>query len=475
MLIGTVAAFALAQGIAGLYRLADYDRSRIGALSGPSWAIAYGPPVWLVLLLIATLALLSLALLWRVPGNRHARLLALFSALLANGYAVVATVDSSPLFHAYLAAMPIAKGWDIDVAWLRTGAGVVAALERLLWVGAWPFAAAVSVLFVRSVLGLGRSARSGGGSEALLVLWSFALVAACVPASPVVPAVAMLLTALAVAGWWRDRRLAAALPAWMFAPGAALAMLAALPRIDAIENMLVATALLAVWVVPRVRRAAPVRPRLLLVLPALLAMAVALHGDGAAVAGALFLMLYWVGVCLLVVLWTILGAIGSLPPQGRRQGLWFLSGWTVSTVAVAVWLVSIWGGRLATCTPTSLSATCWLHRHQDWFFVAPLPILLLSFIVALLYRGPIDAARLFRRSVVYGSMLMLTLFVLGVSEALLGEFVRRGLPWETPPLVATGLMAVVLYPAKRVCDRGAERLLARILRWAERDASSFPD
>lgn len=130
----------------------------------------------------------------------------------------------------------------------------------------------------------------------------------------------------------------------------------------------------------------------------------------------------------------------------------------------------MWGGRLAACSVNSPSVPCWLYRHQDWFFLAPLPILLLSFVVGLLYRGPIDAARLFRRTVVYGSMLMLTLFVLGVTEALLGDLVRQGLPWEMPPLVATGVMAIVLYPAKRACDRGAERLLARILRWSERDA-----
>lgn len=181
-------------------------------------------------------------------------------------------------------------------------------------------------------------------------------------------------------------------------------------------------------------------------------------------------MMPWVGLCMVVLLRTVVARADKLGGRGRRQALWFLSGWAGAALAVLTWQAAVWGGRLAACTVAGPSATCWLHRHQDWFLVAPLPILLLSFVVALLYRGPIDAARLFRRTVVYGSMLMLTLFVLGVSEALLGEFVSRGLPWETPPMLATGILAIVLYPAKRACERGAERLLARILRWSERDA-----
>lgn len=466
LVISALALLALFQGLGGLYRLPDYRQQHEAALATELWVTAFAPPPWLILLLIAALAGLSLVLAWRVAGNVHARWLALFSALLANGYGVMATATSSPLFDGYLStALPALRSWGVAREVLRAIGHAVAGLERLLWLAAWPLAATVSVWFVRGVLGIGAATRAVGAASALLVSWSFVLVAGGLPRTPVVLVTGVLLAWLAFVAWWRGLRGDDDLPAWVMAQGLAVAVaLSALPRYPVIPTHAVA----ALSVLPAVLRVADVRPALLLVFPLLLALSVALHAGNDHLTPSL--MILWVGLCLLVVLRTIVAAAGSLAERERRQALWFLSGWVGAGLGVVTWQVAVWGGRLAACTVTSVSVPCWLYRHQDWFLIAPLPILLLAFVAGLLYRGPIDAARLFRRTVVYGSMLMLTLFVLGVTEALLGDLVRRGLPWEMPPLVGTGVMAIVLYPAKRACDKGAERLLARILRWTERDA-----
>ena len=460
-----LALLALAPCIAGLYRLDAFGRAREAALATEFWVTAFAPPTWLVLLLIAALSALALALAWRVSHNVAARWLALFSALLASGYGVMTTIEHSALVDGFVRAVPLLRGWGVGAEALRAFGHAVAALERVLWIGAWPLAATVSVFFVRAVLGIGASPRGGRSAAALLVLWSFALVSTSLPHTPMVPVTAGVLALLGLVVWWRARADGHELPPWLLAPGLVLALGVALPQRYPVVPMHVVAAM---TILPALLRVAEARPALLLVFPMLLGLAAALHVAGADL--TVGLMMPWVGLCMVVLLRTVVARADKLGGRGRRQALWFLSGWAGAALAVLTWQAAVWGGRLAACTVAGPSATCWLHRHQDWFLVAPLPILLLSFVVALLYRGPIDAARLFRRTVVYGSMLMLTLFVLGVSEALLGEFVSRGLPWETPPMLATGILAIVLYPAKRACERGAERLLARILRWSERDA-----
>ncbi len=460
-----LALLALVQGVAGLYRLDAFRRDREAALATEFWVTAFAPPTWLVLMLIAAMAALALMLAWRVSHSAPARWLALFSALLANGYGVMTSIEHSPLFDTFLASVPLLRGWGVGIETVRAIGHAVAALERVLWIGAWPLAATVCVYFVHGVLGVGPSSRHERTAGALLVLWSFALVSTSLPFGPVVPATAAVLLLLNVVVWWQARHTGDELPWWLMAPGFVLALAVSLPQRYPVVPLHVVAALV---VLPALLRVADARPGLLLVFPLLLGLAVTLHAGRADLAAGL--MMPWVGLCLLVVLRAVVGRIGSLAERGRRQALWFLSGWAGAAVAAVAWQAAVWGGRLAGCGVTSASVTCWLSRHQDWFLMAPLPILLLSFVVALLYRGPIDAARLFRRTVVYGSMLMLTLFVLGVTEALLGDFVSRGLPWETPPAVATGILAIVLYPAKRACDRGVESLLERVLRWSDRDA-----
>ncbi len=136
---------------------------------------------------------------------------------------------------------------------------------------------------------------------------------------------------------------------------------------------------------------------------------------------ALALMFLWIAVCICVVVATVLYCLRTRVLDGRRQAMWFLSGCMVAATAALAWPLLVWGGRSAGCALDSESAVCTLYRYQDWFLLAPLPILLASFVMGLLYRGPIDAARLFRRTAVYGSMLLLSLFVLGAAEALLGD------------------------------------------------------
>lgn len=473
-LIGALAGLALIQGVAGLYRLADYRRHSDASLATEHWSVAFGPPTWLVLLLVALLASLAVMLVSRLPQSTNARWLALFSALLANGYGVIATAVSSPLFDAYMQSLPVLQGWGVDLGLLRGTGLVVAGIERLLWIGAWSLAGTVSIFFVCGVLGIAPSPHRRHADEALVVLWSFSSVSMALPYTTILPLVAVVLAALGVAAWWRERRRAPISSMRLFLPAVALAGLSALTALKQhlpVSEALALLALAGLLLLPAVRRVAVSRPRLLVVFPVLLATAAAL--SSATIPVALELMNVWVGVCMLVVLRLIVFNVGSLSAFGRRQALWFMSGWIGAAIAVALWQVVLWGGRLAGCSVDSGSMPCWLYRHQDWFVAAPLPILLLSLVIGLLYPGSIDAARLFRRTVVYGSMLILSLFVLGVSEALLGEFVHRGLPWETPPMVATGVLAVVLYPAKRLCDRGVERFLARILAWTDkRDAES---
>jgi hypothetical protein len=465
-LIGTLAGLALIQGVAGLYRLADYRRHNDASLATEHWSVAFGPPAWLTLLLIALMAVLALMLVSRLPQSTNARWLALFSALLANGYGVIVTAVSSPLFDGYLKALPVLQGWGVDPGVLRGTGLVVAGTERLLWIGAWSLAGTVSVFFVSSVLGVAPSPHRRHTDEALLVLWSFSLVSMALAHTTALPFVAVLLAGLGAAVWWRERRTARVRSTRWFLPAVVLTILTALKPHFQVGEAIVLLVLAGLLLLPVVYRVARSRPPLLVVFPALLATAVAL--SAATVFMALALMNFWVGVCLLVVLRLILVNVGALSAGGRRQALWFMSGWIGAAIALVLWQGVLWGGRLAGCSVDNASVPCWLYRHQDWFLAAPLPILLLSFVMGLLYPGSIDAARLFRRTVVYGSMLILSLFVLGVSEALLGDFVRRGLPWETPPMVATGVLAIVLYPAKRVCDRGVERFLSRILAWTEK-------
>lgn len=465
-LIGALAGLALIQGVAGLYRLADYRRHSDASLATEHWSAAFGPPTWLILLLIALLAALALMLVSRLPQSTNARWLALFSALLANGYGVIVTAVSSPLFDGYLEVLPVLQSWGVNLGLLRGAGLVVAGMERLLWIGAWSLAGTVSIFFVSSVLGIATSPHRRHADEALVVLWSFSSVSMALPYTTVVPFVTVVLAGAGVAAWWRERHRPPIRTMRLFLPAVALAVVTASKQHFLMSEALALLALAGLLLLPAVWRVAVSRPRLLVIYPVLLATAVAL--SAATVPMALALMNFWVGVCMLVVLRLILVNVGSLSPFGRRQAMWFMSGWIGAAIAVVLWQGVLWGGRLAGCGLASGSVPCWLYRHQDWFLAAPLPILLLSFVMGLLYPGSIDASRLFRRTVVYGSMLILSLFVLGVSEALLGEFVRRGLPWETPPMVATGVLAVVLYPAKRVCDRGVERFLARILAWTEK-------
>ncbi|MGB5103163.1 MAG: hypothetical protein WBO04_07555 [Steroidobacteraceae bacterium] len=466
ILISLVAALSLAQGVGGLYRLADYREDHAAAISGQAWAITFGPPTWVVLLLIALLASLALMLAWRLATDVNARWLALFSALLASGYGVMVTAVSSPLFDGYIRAIPVLQDLGVDLQLLRAGGHAVAGLERLLWIAGWAFAGTVSIHFVRRVLGRIASPGVDRAAEAALVQWSFACVSMALPHSVAMPAVAVVLAVLGLAAWYGVRRTGSTGSSWVLAAATAFSLFESLRPMDRPEALIAELVIAAVLMPAAAWRTSLGRPYQLFLFPALLSLAAAHSSD--AVPMALALMFLWIAVCICVVVATVLYCLRTRVLDGRRQAMWFLSGCMVAATAALAWPLLVWGGRSAGCALDSESAVCTLYRYQDWFLLAPLPILLASFVMGLLYRGPIDAARLFRRTAVYGSMLLLSLFVLGAAEALLGDFVRKGLPWETPPLVAAGVMAVVFYPAKRTCDRGVERLLARLLVWSDK-------
>lgn len=468
--ISLLAMLALAQGVAGLYRLTDYRVVREAALSGASWAIAFAPPTWFRLILIALLAALALLLVWRMSQSAGARLLALFSALVASGYGVMVTVSSSPLFAGYMQVVGVLRRWGVERELLRGGLHLVEGLERLLLIGAWALAGTVSILFVRRVLEIGAAPESDRVAEAAFVVMSFAciatgLIATGLPSSAVVLSTAAVLATLGLVGWWSARRAGSPRSPWVLAMAAAFALYVSLSPSSGPASLTGKLVLAALLMMPAAWRVAQTRPKLLVVLPGLIALVVA--ASRVMVPASLLVMLLWVGVCMVMVLATIVHHIRALSRGAQRQALWFLSGWVMASIAALLWGAVVQGGRIAGCTPASESAVCALYRAQDWLLSAPLPILLGSFVMGLLYRGPIDAARLFRRTAVYGSMLLLTLFVLGAVEASLGNFVRQGLPWETPPLVAAGVMAVVFYPAKRACDRSVDRLLARLMVWVD--------
>jgi len=452
---------ALLQGFAGLYRLDDYRANLEEVLASNNWTAAFAPPPWVNLILIGLLALLALALAWRLSKIASAQLLALFSALLACGYGVIVTAESSPLVDGYVNAVPILRDWGFNREVLRSLLYLVTVLERLLWFPAWALAGAVSIHFVRRVLGLAAASPRDGIAAAAMVQLSFAVVAAMVVHESSVALAAIGLGLMGPMAWRRQRRNGASAPAWPLAASSLLMLCIAVSPEDAVYVAPVA----AVLMVPVAWRVSNTWPNLLFVFPALLAVAAAHSHE--VVTLAMLAMLLWLAVCMVVVVTTILTNIRTLATEGRRQALWFLSGWIVATTAVAVWVLLTAFGRLAGCSLASESIGCLIHRYKEWFFMAPLPILLLSFVTALLYRGAIDAAQFFRRTAVYGSLFLLSLFVLGSAEALLGDLVRDGLPADTPPMLAAGLMAVVFYPAKRACDRVVDRWLARLRGWAD--------
>ncbi len=464
-LAALLATLALIQGVGGLYRLADYRADRETALAATHWATAFGPPVWFTLLLVTLLGALSLMLSWRLPQSAPARWLALFCALLAGGYGVMVTAVSSPLFDGYLQAVVLLQRNGVDVALLRGTGHAVAALERLLWIAGWTFAGAVAIHFVRSVLGIAASPRPHIAAQAALIQLSFACVAMTLPRTAAITATVLSLAVAGLLLWRRAPPPARAGSSWLLASATLFTLYEGSGLARAVDALPIELALAALLLLAAAWRVAEARPGLLFTLPGLLALATALRIE--AVPGALLVMNLWLAVCMIVLVTTIARNLRALDADGRRQALCFLSGWVLAATLAAAWQLLVWGGRLAGCTPAGESALCWLGRYQDWLLVAPLPILLLSFVTGLLHRGPIDAARLFRRTAVYGSMLLLSLFVLGAIETLLGDFLRRGLPGETPPLVAAGVMGVVFYPAKRACDRGVERFLARLLAWAD--------
>jgi len=343
--ISLLAMLALAQGVAGLYRLTDYRVVREAALSGASWAIAFAPPTWFRLILIALLAALALLLVWRMSQSAGARLLALFSALVASGYGVMVTVSSSPLFAGYMQVVGVLRRWGVERELLRGGLHLVEGLERLLLIGAWGLAGTVSILFVRRVLEIGAAPESDRVAEAAFVVMSFAciatgLIATGLPSSAVVLSTAAVLASLGLVGWWSARRAGSPRSPWVLAMAAAFALYVPLSPPSTSASLTGNLVLAAFLMMPAAWRVAQTRPKLLIVLPGLLALVAALSRD--MVRASLLVMLLWIGVCMVMVLATIVHHIRALSRGGQRQALWFLSGWVMASIAAF-----LWGGRRA--------------------------------------------------------------------------------------------------------------------------------
>jgi hypothetical protein len=401
---------ALLQCLGGFYRQNEAAVSRESI-----WFAAYWPPPWLLLCLVVLLSAFSLWLIVRLQHSESARLLALFGALLASGYGVIATASYSLLFDGYfklVQALPLDSPSRVP---LLRFAHVIDAIERILWIPAWALAATVALFFVRALLNVRATAT-------------------------------------------RHRR-------WevTFVASVALLMLTSLGRTYLVAAGACIVGLVLVVAAAKLYRS---RPKLLLAYPAALALVSALSPQ--AVDTTIIFAYGWAALCMILLVVTTVRALPTLADHGRTQALWFLSGWTLATVAAFTWYALAVTAALLRCGPISDSALCLMTRYREWFFIAPLPILLASFVMALLYPGLIDAARFCRRSVVYGSLFLLSLFTFGAIEALLGDWLRRGLPWGTPPVVAAGVFAVLFYPARQFCDRITQMLFARLLAWAER-------
>lgn len=108
-------------------------------------------------------------------------------------------------------------------------------------------------------------------------------------------------------------------------------------------------------------------------------------------------------------------------------------------------------------------------RHlsiQGMGVLRPFAVAAAVFVVALSYRGHTDAATFFRRTAVYGTLTVLTIFGFGVLESGIASALGNRLPGGTPPAVAAGTVAVLLHPAKRICDRVTDPLLKWLWGWA---------
>lgn len=463
LLTTLLAACTLTYGIGGLYRLDAYSADRMASFEGKYWLTFYAPPHWILLCLVTLLALLSLSLVWRKPRSLNSSLLGLYVSLVASGYGFLITSSSSPIFEPYLNLMKPMLEMGIDRRIVRAGGNILMVTERVLWLGAWAFAGAVCVHFCTRLLHMPKTQRRLPDEvTALLAAWAF--MGAVLPGTTpiLIASVVLFLTGMGAvlvgARGAFDRR-TVSMP---ILAGVIMALQLWLTTWEGKDPTLgmYASAIILLLVLPRI-----VSSNLLLVYAPAILLATAGTLSIEYLDNAILHILLWVGVCIGVAGQIILSSFRSLPLDTSRQALWLLSGFMLAGIFAITWRLAIMLGD--ECSPSSTSTFCYYYRYVEWLFASPLLILLAFFVIALQYRGHIDAARFFRRTTVYGTLAVLSIFAFGVLESSLQRWLGDGLPSGTPPVIAAGTLAVVLHPAKKLCDRLINPLLSKLLGWAD--------
>lgn len=428
----------------------------------------FGPHPAFLLTLFTACLLVAVGLIWVTPTSRVAGWLALTLALTTCGYVGIYFLTLLPKTLDPIIG-DIARWWKATAATSVKPIGIfflrsnLVASGYLPWLGAWTLSGGTQLIFLRSFIAraAGAEMRRELGNDLAMVLACWGMLAATLQyALNTLPTwvrvVGALLAAIGIGFWLMNRR-ARREGAWLCL-GFALVLLAhcTLLFTPQLQPALAGICLLIVTL-----RFERIHTPLLFV-PAVVAAASYFTVWRVSSASVILAALFWVACGLLAGFLCVIRRVRHLRPEGRGQALVLLTGFLVASLLGMIYVAVLLSGSV--CTIDSRSAICWMHWHQDWWLILPLLTLGVFSVFAVFFKGQIDASVLFRRATVYAALTVLAIFAFGVLETTASELLSAGFPRGTPPAVAAGAVAVVIYPVKKRFDWVVERLLAALLR-----------
>jgi hypothetical protein len=493
----TAIALAAAWGaIDGLRHLEYLDAAR-AAQTRNSWQPTVEPSLIFFAACILLLALLSLTLAWYARPGKSATRLSFFAALVALGYAMVFNGD------VFTELILPAIDWVIkSVAqpWKLIAVRIGVALNSVFLFPVWTIAGALLLRFLTEfpplahvATDLPQSSNSGAASERVSILTALMVgsglfVAALPTNTPVVWLWANGVGTGVVLVWlvFRHLKIRAAGTRGEVGRNAvssserallvavlALLGLALLCIVDggtdpgtAAVIHLSALGVAAVCFLLTLPRGLSLMPWCAYVPATVLSVVYMVlrqysYKPGMETRGELHIY-PWLFVCSVLGLRLAISRLTTLETKAREQALIVLSG-----ISLACFFSLAWGLAsviyITSCNFRVSGVFCTLARYKGWLYELPALTLVLFFALALLFPGEIDAAKLFRRTTLYGALGWLLIFGFAAIEHLLDDVFGHLLSDEAPRVIAAGAIGMAVHPVKRRLEDGVDTLLKKVL------------
>jgi len=456
-LLSLLTVLPLADAVMHLDRM-NADRAKASAVS---WALPYGPPIWLHAIVIAASLAFGLFLVWRASDIAHARMLAVFILLLAATQAFLLNpefwyrVGVDPLLPHMKAAWP---RW-LTRSYLRSfqfGVGVIT------W-PLWFFAAAAFLSFAQQFPS-GARARASNMSR-FEAGWTVALITwLCIDAliwrGPIdyedwsriglVLGIATAALALTPTRLLRQFALPARTRRMWLAISAIVLIATAVPHWS-MRLLVVTVGCVLAWL--RSNDLSALMPRWIWLVPCLFAV---VHGFDMAPTWPS--LLPWLGFAIVAGVRELHANLKRAAPVEQARVLWIYVGLVMAAGLPLMYAAIVIVNLFAQCTgPTHIA--CWLVSIQDWFLVLPLPLLSGFLAFAVLRQGALDPGLVLKRTTAFNIMAVLLIFLLGMFDFALSQVLQPLIPERMSKYIAAGVIALLLYPVRRVSERSAERFV----------------